>query len=83
MQLIIKAVFINPILFCKLIACPDGWYGFNCKGQCSANCGVSYRCDMVTGQCEGGCQMGFKGVTCDTRKSSFIPYMFISDLIKI
>lgn len=43
---------------------------------------IPYRCDRVTGQCEGGCQVGLKGVTCDTRKLSFTPYMFISYPIK-
>eukprot|EP00105_Crassostrea_gigas_P007657 XP_011421974.2 PREDICTED: multiple epidermal growth factor-like domains protein 6 [Crassostrea gigas] len=50
---------------CKL-ACPDGCYGINCQEQCNINCGVPYRCDRVTGQCEGGCQVGWKGETCKT-----------------
>uniref|UniRef100_A0A8W8NSY8 EGF-like domain-containing protein n=1 Tax=Magallana gigas TaxID=29159 RepID=A0A8W8NSY8_MAGGI len=42
------------------LECPDGWYGSNCQEQCNVNCGVPYRCDRVTGQCEGGCQVGWK-----------------------
>lgn len=51
-----------------LKACPDGRYGYNCQEKCNLNCGVSYRCDRATGQCEGGCQIGWKGQTCDTRR---------------
>uniref|UniRef100_K1RQT6 Endothelial cells scavenger receptor n=1 Tax=Magallana gigas TaxID=29159 RepID=K1RQT6_MAGGI len=50
----------------EVYECPDGWYGSNCQEQCNVNCGVPYRCDRVTGQCEGGCQVGWKGVKCDT-----------------
>ena len=49
-----------------LAACPSGRYGYNCQENCSSNCGVLERCDRVTGQCEGGCQLGWKGTTCDT-----------------
>lgn len=48
-------------------ACPNGKYGNNCQRQCNINCGIKARCDRITGQCEGGCQTGWKGITCDKR----------------
>lgn len=52
-------------------ACTDGRYGYNCEEHCNVNCGVLYKCDRITGQCEGGCQVGWKGATCDTRTQSY------------
>lgn len=72
--------YIKLALFCILIACPDGRYGINCQEQCNVNCGVSYRCDRVTGQCEGGCQVGWKGETCDTSKGSFFHLICVNQL---
>lgn len=54
-------------MFCIKIACPIGRYGSNCQEECSFNCGVPYRCNLETGQCQGGCQVGWKGVKCDLR----------------
>ena len=51
-----------------LTECPDGLYGHECQENCSTNCIFSGSCDSMTGQCEGGCQAGWKKSKCDTSK---------------
>lgn len=51
-----------------MIACPDGQYGYNCQEKCNVNCGVPYKCDRITGLCKEGCQVGWKGITCNESK---------------
>ena len=46
-----------------------GLYGPNCQNNCSNNCAVSKQCDVITGECIGGCQAGWKGSTCDAGKT--------------
>ena len=48
--------------------CDVGLYGANCEGFCSADCRKPGVCDKVTGQCEGGCQAGWKNAKCDQGK---------------
>ena len=50
-------------------ACRDGYYGSDCLKQCSDNCLTAGRCDKETGECEGGCQTGWKKPTCDSSKN--------------
>nr|XP_022311777.1 multiple epidermal growth factor-like domains protein 10 [Crassostrea virginica] len=47
--------------------CPDGWYGFDCKRQCSGHCRDNDPCNKVTGQCDGGCAHGWYGQHCEHR----------------
>lgn len=49
--------------------CKLGWFGPNCESRCNKNCGVPGRCDWITGQCEGGCQAGWKNPKCDRSKT--------------
>ncbi|XP_078330352.1 uncharacterized protein LOC144624428 [Crassostrea virginica] len=45
--------------------CPEGYYGSNCSQNCSMTCGDPGRCDIMTGHCNGGCQVGWTGVKCE------------------
>ncbi|XP_061166268.1 uncharacterized protein LOC133175166 [Saccostrea echinata] len=45
--------------------CSPGYYGKGCIHECSVNCGVPRRCNRFTGECEGGCQSGWKEKQCD------------------
>nr|XP_022311771.1 multiple epidermal growth factor-like domains protein 10 isoform X1 [Crassostrea virginica] len=47
--------------------CPDEWYGFDCKQQCSGHCRNNDPCNKVTGQCDGGCPYGWYGQHCEHR----------------
>lgn len=66
------------VTFLNWKACPNGKYGNNCQRQCNLNCGVKARCDRITGQCEEGCQTGWKGITCDKRTICFFFCLFLS-----
>lgn len=50
------------------LACPHGYYGNDCRYQCSPYCYVTHSCDNATGLCEGGCKPGWTGYTCDYGK---------------
>lgn len=54
-SLIIVKLCINTFF-----KCPYDYYGYNCEGKCNSKCGVTERCDRVTGQCKGGYQVGGK-----------------------
>ncbi|XP_078328063.1 uncharacterized protein LOC144623506 [Crassostrea virginica] len=45
--------------------CPSGLYGSNCSQNCSVTCGDPGRCDIMTGHCNGGCQVGWTGAMCE------------------
>nr|XP_022305088.1 N-acetylglucosamine-1-phosphodiester alpha-N-acetylglucosaminidase-like [Crassostrea virginica] len=50
--------------------CPSGLYGSNCSQNCSMTCGDPGECDMRTGHCDGGCQVGWTGAMCEKGFSS-------------
>ena len=55
----------------KHIECVGGWYGLDCKQQCSGHCINNDVCNHVTGQCDGGCDAGWRGALCDKGSFSF------------
>lgn len=75
-----------------VVVCKSGYYGKECKQQCSINCNVTTQCNKVTGQCEGGCKPGWTGNTCDhsmniwllylKRRRNFIFYIQLKLLLK-
>ncbi|XP_078328427.1 uncharacterized protein LOC144623733 [Crassostrea virginica] len=46
--------------------CSEGLYGRNCSQNCSMTCGDLGRCDIMTGHCNDGCQVGWTGAMCET-----------------
>lgn len=59
--------------FCKsnysfYLECPPGYYGNDCRYQCSLNCYVTSACEKFTGQCIGGCKPGWTGIKCNHGK---------------
>ena len=45
--------------------CLAGWYGLDCKQQCSKNCRENTVCDYKTGHCDSGCVYGSHGQFCN------------------
>ena len=45
--------------------CTEGWYGLDCKQQCSGHCRDNAVCNHVTGGCNVGCTAGWTGTLCN------------------
>lgn len=45
--------------------CIAGRYGSNCSQQCVGHCRDNATCNHVTGQCDGGCDVGWTGSMCE------------------
>ncbi|XP_022248919.1 tenascin-like isoform X1 [Limulus polyphemus] len=56
------------------IECKLGWYGADCKQPCHCISG-SKACNRITGECDGGCDHGWIGESCQIRDPSatFLP----------
>lgn len=59
--------------------CTNGWYGLNCSHQCSGHCRDGVTCNPMTGQCDGGCNVGWTGVMCEKGKNT-LEFSFFSFL---
>ncbi|XP_056017452.1 multiple epidermal growth factor-like domains protein 10 [Ostrea edulis] len=52
--------------FCNK-SCPAGYYGLQCKSQCTGHCRDNLSCNHTTGQCDYGCGNGWTGTHCNTQ----------------
>ncbi|XP_076346363.1 receptor-type tyrosine-protein phosphatase S-like isoform X3 [Tachypleus tridentatus] len=55
------------------IECKPGWYGADCKQPCHCASG-SKACNRITGECNGGCDHGWIGESCQIRDPS-VPFL--------
>uniref|UniRef100_A0A2C9LVQ1 EGF-like domain-containing protein n=1 Tax=Biomphalaria glabrata TaxID=6526 RepID=A0A2C9LVQ1_BIOGL len=81
--------YMDPPL-CKT-GCPDGYYGINCKSQCTSNCKTCNKTDGNcilcqpgwTGQlCNTMCDFGFYGLNCQSQCSEHCVQQFHCDKVK-
>ena len=62
--------------FILLKECTAGWYGLDCKQQCSGQCKENIVCNHVSGQCNEGCAVGWRGNDCN----KYIPKLYFLTL---
>lgn len=65
-----------------IVACPKGTFGQNCLKTCG-NCLHNTTCNHENGTCPNGCDAGFKGQYCSTRRFSNTLFMFFWAAFKI
>lgn len=70
----IKLFFIMQHGFLFLV-CELYKYGPNCTEDCG-HCKHSRSCSIDTGVCPDGCEEGWTGEHCDTRRYQTTPYFF-------
>ena len=69
--------------WCIHTACPPGRFGFECRDECG-NCYQRHACTHVNGFCADGCNEGFKGQLCKTRRSTmFQSIVYVGILLYI
>lgn len=60
---------INVVyIFLFKIGCLLGYYGLDCKDNCSGYCINNELCDYINGVCLSGCKDGYIGVCCINSK---------------
>ena len=76
-----KRFAINQTI--KLVECPLGTYGNDCKYNCGIACSVSNHCNKTTGECIGGCKPGWKIFFCNQSKICKMYHLKKQDLKQI
>lgn len=51
----------------RATACITDLYGIRCPAMCNKNCAYPGICSPITGECEKGCTVGWRGLTCEER----------------
>lgn len=62
-----KHILINDSRNPFILACDRGYFGTACNKTCG-HCAELEQCSSINGSCLTGCDAGFLGETCDTRK---------------
>lgn len=62
-----KHILINDSQNPFILACDRGYFGTACNKTCG-HCAELEQCSSINGSCLTGCDAGFLGETCDTRK---------------
>lgn len=73
--------FKNWTLYTNVAECLLGIYGKDCLNKCSENCMNSTSCDRFTGHCDGGCNTGWTGDTCDQSKRKYKQLLYLVHIL--
>lgn len=68
----------NLIYLCY-IACPYGFFGQNCTGECNDTC---TGCNNINGLCDRGCHRGWMGDNCDIGRLLHTACVFVVNIKK-
>lgn len=76
-------------VFCMVLACEKGTFGYDCLNNCSGNCLNDSLCNKQNGHCDRGCNPGYTNTDCSKgmfyvsqRFLSFGPFMFCMYFLK-
>lgn len=67
---LIKTGIAIVMLSLPCIACPNGYFGLDCREKCSTYCSGNGSCSHITGVCDNGCKDGWSGPKCGTRMNA-------------
>lgn len=72
-------IMINIVLL--NLECKINYFGLDCKEQCSSHCKNNEPCNHVSGECSGGCQVGYIDEYCNSCKKHALSLMTFYILI--